>query len=233
MTERRRRDVEHGQSHYRIGPSSLDWDGNRLEIRIDEITVPWPSRLKGVVRVYPVAMTDESHVLDADGRHFWWPVAPIARIEVEMEKPSLTFKGEGYFDMNGGSEPLEAGFSTWDWSRAHDDDGAAILYDVIRADGHNHCLGLRFDGKGMTERFEPPQRVSLKRGLWGLSRGIRSDGPAHVQRSCEDSPFYTRSVVEHGLFGKTALSMHESLSLDRFSRPWLKLMLPFRMPRRV
>jgi carotenoid 1,2-hydratase len=29
------------------------------------------------------------------------------------------------------------------------------------------------------------------------------------------------------------VAMHESLSLDRFMRPWVQAMLPFRMPRRA
>ena len=43
----------------------------------------------------------------------------------------------------------------------------------------------------------------------------------------EDTPFYARSVLVNG----SDLTMHESLSLDRFRSPWVQVMLPFRMPR--
>jgi carotenoid 1,2-hydratase len=49
----------------------------------------------------------------------------------------------------------------------------------------------------------------------------------------EDAPFYARSVVAARLFGEPVLSFHESLALDRFANPWVRLMLPFRVPRRA
>ena len=48
----------------------------------------------------------------------------------------------------------------------------------------------------------------------------------------EDTPFYARSRVATRLMGEDCVMMHESLSLDRFARPWIQAMLPFRMPRR-
>jgi carotenoid 1,2-hydratase len=52
-----------------------------------------------------------------------------------------------------------------------------------------------------------------------------------VRTTLEDTPFYARSVLETEVFGKRATAMHESLSLTRFSKPWVQAMLPFRMPR--
>ena len=49
----------------------------------------------------------------------------------------------------------------------------------------------------------------------------------------EDSPFYTRSMVETSLQGERIAMMHESYSGSRFSSPVVKLMLPVRMPRRA
>jgi carotenoid 1,2-hydratase len=53
-----------------------------------------------------------------------------------------------------------------------------------------------------------------------------------VLRSLEDGPFYTRSLVESRWYGRTVVAVHESLDLDRFVRPAVQAMLPFRMPRR-
>ena len=53
-----------------------------------------------------------------------------------------------------------------------------------------------------------------------------------VRQTLEDTPFYSRSVIETGLFGEQVTAVHESLSLDRFQAPWVQAMLPFRIPRR-
>jgi carotenoid 1,2-hydratase len=47
----------------------------------------------------------------------------------------------------------------------------------------------------------------------------------------EDAPFYARSLLTTRLAGTPAQTFHESLSLDRFSRGWVRMLLPFRMPR--
>jgi carotenoid 1,2-hydratase len=52
-----------------------------------------------------------------------------------------------------------------------------------------------------------------------------------LRETLEDTPFYTRSILDTVLDGKPAEAMHESLSLTRYSSPWVKLLLPFRMPR--
>ena len=76
--------------------------------------------------------------------------------------------------------------------------------------------------------------LALPRTRWRLARTTRADeGRASAVRSFEDTPFYSRGLVAHTLFGEHVESMHESLSLDRFANPLVRLMLPFRMPRRV
>jgi carotenoid 1,2-hydratase len=52
-----------------------------------------------------------------------------------------------------------------------------------------------------------------------------------VISTLEDAPFYARSLIGHRVDGEDAISMHESLDLDRFANPVVKAMLPFRMPR--
>jgi carotenoid 1,2-hydratase len=39
--------------------------------------------------------------------------------------------------------------------------------------------------------------------------------------------------VEHTVCGETAIGVHESLDLERFSASWAKLLVPFRNPRRA
>ena len=94
-------------------------------------------------------------------------------------------------------------------------------------------LALRFDRSGNYERLEPPPIARLPMTGWRLARQTRSDdGEAAVSRSFEDTPFYARSRISTKLFGENVTAVHESLSLDRFANPMVRLMLPFRMPRR-
>jgi carotenoid 1,2-hydratase len=226
--------VRQSHSAITIGPSAISWDGSALVIDIEEVTVPIPSRLRGQVRVYPAALTDQSFFLDQDNLHRWTPAAPISRVEVTMSKPGLRWSGQGYFDMNQGEVPLERSFARWDWSRAVTNDGVAILYDVLRRDGSEHVIAQLADGSGALRPFDAPPPAKLPRGrIWRMAQGTRADiGSApKITEALEDSPFYTRSVLSTQMLGQPARGVHESLSLDRFSAPWVQFLVPFRMPR--
>jgi len=233
MTERCRHDVRRNSQELVIGPSSLVWDGDALSIWIDEHTTPWPSRVRGVVRVYPQFVTDRVTVLDRAGEHRWWPIAPSTRVQVALDEPDLRWLGTGYLDSNWGDAPLEGAFSRWDWSRATLQVGTTVLYDVGRRQGAPLVLALRFAPSGEVEEVEPPPTVSLPRTRWGIKRGTRADiaASARVIETLEDGPFYARTLLAAQVFGEPICAVHESLSLDRWRRPWVKLLLPFRMPR--
>ena len=143
------------------------------------------------------------------------------------------WRGRGYFDQNAGAEPLELGFRRWTWSRSGTGGETTVLYDAERRRGPPLSLALRFDAQGGFETRPPPPVATLPRTRWGLHRATRADdGLASALRSFEDTPFYARGLVAHTLFGERVESVHESLSLDRFANPAVRLMLPFRMPRR-
>jgi len=233
MTERGSSALDRSRTQFTVGPSSMRWTGSALVIDICEYTAPFPSKIVGRVRLIPEVVTNRHFVLDGEGRHAWWPIAPRARVEASFTKPSLDWSGSGYLDMNAGDESLEDGFSNWDWSRADVRDRAAVLYDLRRRDGSEMTLGLHFDGKGGVEEIEPPTRLRLPPSpIWRVARATHAvDGDACVHRTLEDSPFYSRSVLSTNLLGETATAMHESLDLDRFSAQWVKCLLPFRMPR--
>ena len=110
MTERPRGAVSRTSNLFTVGPSNLSWDGKSLVIRIDEITVPIPRRLRGTIRVVPTAITQQAFTLNESGNHRWWPIAPCARVQVALDQPHLRWQGDGYFDMNRGDAPLESGF---------------------------------------------------------------------------------------------------------------------------
>ena len=234
MTERPRARLHQTPQSLDIGPSSLAWDGETLTVRIRETAAPIPSRVHGEVRVRPAGVTARDFALDPAGHHRWWPIAPSARVEVDFEHPVLRWDGTGYFDMNSGSEPLERGFRSWDWSRAALPDGTAILYDTRPRHGSGTALALRIDRNGEIEEFSGPPRVTLPGSrIWRIDRGTRCEPgyEAQVARTLEDTPFYARSLLHTRLLGRNLTAMHESLCLDRFASPWVQAMLPFRMPR--
>jgi carotenoid 1,2-hydratase len=233
MTERKRLAVTRSRNHLAVGPSSLSWDGGGLRIEVDERASPIPRRIQGRIEVRAEAINPSAFVLEEQGKHWWRPLAPQARVAVEMETPGVSWRGAGYLDQNAGGEPLEHAFAHWTWSRARARDGAVILYDAVRRREGALSLALAFDRHGGFEHRRPPATAVLPRTRWRLLRQTRSDdGQASAIRSFEDAPFYARSLVGHSLFGERLESVHESLSLERFSRPIVRLMLPFRMPRR-
>jgi carotenoid 1,2-hydratase len=234
MTERGRSRLHAGAGELVIGPSALDWRGDALTIRIDEVTVPLPARVRGTVHVHPELRTDRVFSLDAAGCHRWRPIAPRARVEVRLERPSLRWQGTGYLDSNDGDAPLEEDFRYWTWSRNGQRDGSTtVLYDVDRRDGGATSLALRFNGRADPEPVAAAPALRLPRSGWRIERVTRSDGRAEVAQALEDAPFYARSLVATTLLGEHVLAMHEALDLDRFRSRWVQALLPFRMPRRA
>jgi carotenoid 1,2-hydratase len=234
MTERGRKSMMRNRDQLAIGRSAMSWDGDALTIGVDEVTVPLPLRIRGAIRLEPTGLNTKSFALDAAGRHIWRPIAPSARVSVDLNAPDLHWRGEGYFDTNAGSEPLEKGFANWSWSRATLSQGAAILYEAAPRSAERLSLALRFNKAGRFESLDPPPVAKLPRTRWRMARQTRADdGEALVARSFEDTPFYARSLVRARLFGESVAAVHESLSLDRLVNPFVRLMLPFRMPRRA
>ncbi|MGF1549894.1 MAG: hydroxyneurosporene dehydrogenase [Sphingomonadaceae bacterium] len=238
MTERPRGAVSRAADLFAVGPSAMRWEAGALLIDIDErdkrVGIPWRRPVRGQVRVTPEMLSGESFALDPAGRHVWRALAPKARIELTMAEPALRWRGSGYFDSNHGAEPLEAGFRDWQWSRAHLADGAAVLYEGLRADGSAFASALRFDASGKARQEELPPAASLAPTMWAMRRRTRSDtGRARVLRTWENAPFYARSTLATRLFGERVAAVHESLSLTRFSSPLVQFMLPYRMPRGV
>lgn len=211
----------------------MHWDGNSLVIEIDEISAPLPYRVRGTVRVTPEMIGTTAFALDPRARHRWHPVAPRARVEVDMAHPAVRWKGSGYFDSNFGDEPLEDGFEDWHWLRAHRKDDVAILYEGRRRDGTPFDLALKFDRQGRWQEAVQLAPAQLPRTRWLLKRATRADASIapRVTKTWIDAPFYARSALSTRLFGEDVEAVHESLSLGRFRSPIIQSMLPYRMPR--
>lgn len=237
MHERPEEDVRRDARNLEIGHSAMRWNGNHLEIEIEErdtrLFNPIHRRVAGKVRVYPEALNRTSFALDPAENHIWHCMAPRARIEVDMEEPGLSWSGSGYFDHNRGSEPLESGFNTWHWSRAHMKEGAVVCYEGERGDGSLFASAIRFDRHAETSYVELPSIALLPKSKWRVDRRTRSEiGVAEVRRTWEDTPFYARSELSSRLFGEEVATVQESLNMRRFASGVVQFMLPFRMPRK-
>jgi carotenoid 1,2-hydratase len=234
MTERGRSAIRRTGHEYVIGPSRVAWRGDHLEIDIDEVGMPLPRRVRGRVRVHPEGLCTFSTPLDDRARHRWGPIAPCARIEVELDQPALRWCGHAYLDSNEGDEPIVDAFAGWDWSRAVMADGrTAVVYDVRQKAGADRVLALRFARDGRVDAFPAPARQSLARTRWRIGRSMRGDPdvPVRVEQTLEDTPFYVRSVLRSALLGETVTSMHETLDVPRLASGAVQMLLPFRMPR--
>ncbi len=236
MTERGKSALHNTADSFTVGPSHLHWDGTALTAEIQEVAVPLVRPMRGMIKLIPQSVTDYATLLDDKGRHGWWPIAPVSRVELSFTNPDLSWTGSGYFDSNNGLEPLEAAFTRWDWSRAHMGDGSSVMmFDPTSCDGNDSALAVRIDPTGRGEELDPLEAARLPRTGWMVDRRTRRDpgGALSVSKTLEDTPFYARSVVDAEIYGEKVTMMHESLDLNRFTSPIVQMMLPFRMPRRT
>ncbi len=234
MTERGRAQVRRSARRFELGPSALQWDGEGLNIEVDELANPLPRRVLGRVRLRPEGLSRFVVPLDTAGRHRWGPIAPSARVEVDFALPHLRWSGHAYLDSNEGDEPVTEPFDSWDWLRAPRADGStAVIYDVREKGGAERLIGMRFARDGSATPVDLPPRAPLAGTGWRVQRQLRCDAGVRPQvlRTLEDTPFYNRSVVGTQLGGEAVVAVHESFDARRFGAPWVQALLPFRMPR--
>ena len=235
MTERGQRQVYRDAREFVIGPSRVHWDGTALVVDIDERGAPIPRRIQGRVRLTPPGLCTFSTALDAAGRHRWGPIAPCARIEVDLRQPDLRWQGHAYLDSNEGDEPVDRAFRDWDWSRATlANRDTAVIYDVRPPSGPERVIAQRFRPDGSHEPFDAPGRHPLPTSGWRIARQVRGEAtPApRLVQTLEDTPFYVRSQIASRLLGEDVISIHETLDVPRVVSLPVRLMLPWRMPRR-
>jgi carotenoid 1,2-hydratase len=233
FTEWHRDEVTRTNEAFHVGANRITQDADKIVIAVDEACATGKGRVVGEIILHSKQGFDRAFSLDASGVHRWHPVAPLADIEVNLSEPALGFRGTGYHDANIGDEPLEASIRRWSWSR-HEVEGGetAVLYDGTRVDDSPFSLALRFKRDGTIDEMAPPPLVKLPSSFWWrCPRTTRSEGAVRprVLRTLEDSPFYSRTLLECTLFGERTPGVHESLALDRFTTKWMQWMLPYRI----
>ncbi|MBC8072391.1 MAG: carotenoid 1,2-hydratase [Deltaproteobacteria bacterium] len=218
-----------------IARSSMRREHGRIVVELDARTTPISPRrrrsLRGRVTLHVESAPRLRLAIDEDAHHHWWPIAPLAHVEVELDEPSLQFRGHGYHDANAGDIALEASFSTWGWSRARLRDRACLTYDVTQIDGRQRAHAFTVASTGAIEPLEHTELVTMPRGFWGVERTARVDAGAELSllRSLEDGPFYTRELVRTALAGEPVIAMHESLAAHRLRRAWVRWCVAQRM----
>jgi len=233
MTERPAGALLRDAAQLAIGSSRVHWDGRQMHWHLDERCAPLPRRVRGQVSVQPLVLPARRYPLDPQGAHWWRPLAPRARVRVQLGEPALSWEGDAYLDCNRGSRPLGADFSGWSWSRASLGEGARVYYEVQHRRTECAPLALQFDPGGEPRQAPLPPEARLSRSGWGIARSTRSERPAgaRVVRTLVDAPFYARTRAEVQLDGQRVQLVHEQLDLDRLANPVVQWMLPFRMPR--
>jgi len=100
--------------------------------------------------------------------------------------------------------------------------------------GPDRVVAQRFAPSGQTSAFAAPPRQTLAQSKWRIGRTMRRAGGAgsSVVQTLEDTPFYVRSVLRADLLGEQVTAVHETLSIPRLVSLPVRLMLPWRMPRR-
>jgi carotenoid 1,2-hydratase len=230
MTERGANAVDIAPTRFQVGPSALAWDGTALTIDIDERAAPLPLAIRGRIRLEPETVNSRAFAIDGIGRHIWRPIAPTARVAAEFDAPRIAWRGRGYLDWNSGAEPLERAFRSWDWSRsALSGNRTLVFYDCVTAAGEAVSQAVMLGPEGVADVAAPPARALPPTPIWRIARRMR--GPARLVRTLEDTPFYSRSILETEWAEERAETVHESLIGRRLASPIVKAMLPFRMPR--
>lgn len=247
MTERGASALRKSDDAIVIGGSrmAVEADG-RLSIAFDETALPWPGqrllprRIAGTITIEATATGGPPVSLDGMGDHVWTPRIPAGRATVVCDAlPGGGWQGHGYHDCNFGRRPLQQDFIGWDWARGRvtDTGETIILYDALRLAGARRAFGLRQTDRGNTapQLFAPPARQALPRGFWGVSGTVACDASTapRLRRRLEDTPFYMRSLVDVVIDGCPVTLVHETLDCRRLANPLVRLMLPFRMPRRA
>ena len=235
MTDRGRDRLRRASDRLEIGPSAMAWRDGALHLTLDEWAAPpIPGRVRGDIILRTAAVTGVEVPLTPDGAHVWRPFAPVARIEVRLDRPGWHWQGHGYFDANFGTRPLERDFKTWTWARFPTAGGALCLYDAARRDGSTLDAAIRFDRSGHAETVKVPTPAALPRSFWRLDRSVRADPGSRPRdlRMMLDAPFYTRAEVSTRIDGEALAGVHEALDLDRYAHPVVKAMVACRVPRR-
>ncbi len=230
MTERGRDAVDRDATRFAVGPSQLVWRDGSLVIDINERSSPFARPVHGRVVVTPDYLNATAFHLDAAGRHVWQPLAPSARIEVDIDRPGRSWQGHAYIDTNAGERALEDDFVRWNWSRSQRGPVTHITYAVTNHEGAERGTAVDFERNGEMTTHMTPEALRLPTTAWGIERPARSRVALNVVQTLENTPFYARSLLTTE---NSTPVMHESLALDRFQTRWVRFLLPFRMPRRA
>ena len=241
FTEYRDGGLDLSSHRFGLGGNSLSWEDGRLRVQVAERGAPVPRALAADVTLQPEMASSLVWPLHRNGRHYWSPIVPRARVSVRLTQPAMSWQGNGYLDSNWGEGALEDDFRGWTWLRGHGLRSTQIVFAPTpttaqgrdeAARDRDHARLFRFErDSARLSILDPPPAAELPRTSWRIARSVASDmnHMPRLRRTLENTPFYARSLVHTRLSGEPLLVMHESLSLERFQSAWVRSLLPFRM----
>ena len=185
-----------------IGPSALAWDGRALTVRIDEITAPLPSRIRGTVRLAPGRRDRAtSFALDDEALHRWSPIAPVRASRGRARSARAAVGRRRLPRLERGRRAARARLHAAGTGRARRLCRRRYGRALRRQPAPRAATSRSRSGstpRGGVERFEPPPRC--RAAAERLAGGARHARPtpaarARVVQTLEDAPFYARSLV--------------------------------------
>ena len=97
MTERAAAAVARARSSLAIGRSTLNWDGTALQVSIDEVCAPIPTRLRGTLRLTPSVLGDSTFMLDESGLHQWTTLCTLFAPRAAVARAATRVVRRGVF----------------------------------------------------------------------------------------------------------------------------------------
>jgi len=217
---------EDGGRTLRIGQSRLHYaETGSLSLEVNERTTPWGRPAVARLLLWPRSEKHAELPLDAQGAHFWQPLAPRAEARLTLPLENFEAQGHGYHDTNHGLEPLGRSVASWRWARIHRADATYVDYHLPGKEG------------GLIQVKASENRVTVQRGgaaerlpefsTWGLKvpRQVRvGEALFPSGRLLESAPFYARF---EGHQDDTHV-LGEVADFRRFHSPFIRWMAHFR-----
>lgn len=214
FTEFEESDCRFGDSEpsVRMGPHRMtakeDPQVLRYELQLEE-ELASGDRLKATIG-FKSPKKETTPFAEPDGdraEHAWNLVQPRAEVQAEFsitapnkDPREITFRGRGYHDHNGGSEPMRNEFTDWYWGRFHFEYATLVYYVMNRKPNKQYRAWLiSNNNEAIIESFNEITLGDRQLTLFGLKPARKisicsGDTGIRIQHGqvLDNGPFYQR-----------------------------------------